>query len=945
MLRDHRLSALFLRVWKARRAQVSRVFPLGIAARLSAALFAVAVLAGIANLLVSQSAVLIRTGSVSSALPVIVPPAPPIPAAPAPISRPAPAPVVHISHALEDDALVAIDRFEWIARRRAESESKEIIAEYVAATAKLRKLSSPKAGRFDDYLNKGAALVRIGDTDRSTRQDYEKRLEAIDEGINTSLDHAWHVFGRVIARQSLMKLHGDADALRQRGQKLNSTDAFGPEQDAALANAETLVAQEIETQRATLSRSQGAEWLDGIKADLDALPALRLEMSQYAGALSLATEEFERSRTTLSMEIKRVVAAKEARSAAAEQGEAGTADAPLPRQSVHAPLPAVTAAALPNTAMPLNTASPVPIPAAAMSPVALPRDSTAVAVLAQSDPRTRTLMAAVTAALVLLIAVICVFTVRSVLLPVKRILRATRRLAQGDPQARVSPGGIRELASLAVAFNDMAARLEVAQRNDRQQQENLEAQVIERTHQLQQLAHTDPLTSLPNRRRLFEILNGAISRAEGSGGSVGVYFIDIDNFKNYNDSLGHVFGDRVLMSVANRVEEITDGKGFVARFGGDEFTVVYEHTGGLDAVRDFGLALVDAFHQLLPVDERELSVSVSVGASASPMHATDAGGLLRAADAALFRAKELGRSQLVVFTSALAETAAVRFATEQGLRRALERGEFELLYQPEIDLATFEMGLVEALLRWRMPDGRLAAPGEFLAIAEQSGLIVDINDWVLRTAVERAADWHRGAWPNARVAVNVTPRQLLDERFTDRVLALLSEFDLPPRCIELELTESVLQTGPGTIAVLRRLQSHGICIALDDFGTGYSSLTSLEQLPLSRIKLDRSLIVNVDTSPRSAAIAKAILELCAGLELEVTVEGIETSEQFAWLLSQRNLYVQGYLLSVPVTAAEIVPLKSSLSEKMHDLLLTVGPGRRSAPFVPALTQQAIMAKG
>jgi EAL domain-containing protein (putative c-di-GMP-specific phosphodiesterase class I) len=211
---------------------------------------------------------------------------------------------------------------------------------------------------------------------------------------------------------------------------------------------------------------------------------------------------------------------------------------------------------------------------------------------------------------------------------------------------------------------------------------------------------------------------------------------------------------------------------------------------------------------------------------------------------------------------------------------------------------------------------------------------------VLRTAVERAAQWHRGSWPNVRVAVNVTPRQLLDERFTDRVLGLLSEFRLPPRCIELELTESVLQTGPGTIAVLRQLQSHGIGIALDDFGTGYSSLTSLEQLPLSRIKLDRSLIVNVDTSPRSAAIAKAILDLCAGLQLEVTVEGIETREQFAWLLGQRNVYVQGYLFSVPVASEEIVRLRSSLSERMKDLLLTAGLMDRPSSR-PALAQDVV----
>ncbi len=267
-----------------------------------------------------------------------------------------------------------------------------------------------------------------------------------------------------------------------------------------------------------------------------------------------------------------------------------------------------------------------------------------------------------------------------------------------------------------------------------------------------------------------------------------------------------------------------------------------------------------------------------------------------------------------------------------GLRQALERGEFELLYQPEVDLATFDMGLVEALLRWRMPRRPPGEAGGVLAVAEQSGLIVDINAWVLRTAMP--ARRGRVAW---RLLARCSscgeyhpPDRSLDERFTDGLLDLLQEYRLPARCIELELTESVLQTGPNTIAALRSLQAHGIGIALDDFGTGYSSLTSLEQLPLSRIKLDRSLIVNIDSSPRSAAIATAILDLCAGLGLEVTVEGIERSEQFAWLLGKRQLYVQGYLISEPRPRDQIMQMKSSLAGRMQDLVLSTRSSRDEA---------------
>ncbi len=252
-----------------------------------------------------------------------------------------------------------------------------------------------------------------------------------------------------------------------------------------------------------------------------------------------------------------------------------------------------------------------------------------------------------------------------------------------------------------------------------------------------------------------------------------------------------------------------------------------------------GEALVRAFQVPLVVHHRDLIVSVSVGASIYPDHERDGEALLRAADAALFHAKALGRSQLALFTPDLLQLASAKFRTEQGLRRAIERGEFELLFQPEVSLERLDTTLVEALIRWRMPDGRHALPGEFLAVAEESGLILEVTDWVLRSAIETAARWHYGAWPEARVAVNVSPRLMLDDRFVDLVLRLLEEFRLPARCIEIELTETVLQTGPATIKTLRVLRSHGVAIALDDFGTGYSSLASLEKLPLTRIKLDR----------------------------------------------------------------------------------------------------------
>jgi EAL domain-containing protein (putative c-di-GMP-specific phosphodiesterase class I) len=243
------------------------------------------------------------------------------------------------------------------------------------------------------------------------------------------------------------------------------------------------------------------------------------------------------------------------------------------------------------------------------------------------------------------------------------------------------------------------------------------------------------------------------------------------------------------------------------------------------------------------------------------------------------------------------------------------------VFQPEIDAATMTPHMVEALIRWRMPDGRIALPGEFLGIAEESGLIMEISDWVLRKSIGTASRWHHGAWPDARIAINLSSRQLLDARFVDRIVSLLHEHRLPARCIEIELTENVLQTGNATIEVLRQLRKHGIAIALDDFGVGYSSIASLEQLPLSRVKLDRALVASIHTSRRSAAIARSLVGLCHNLGLEVTAEGVECIEQFEMLAELKPIYLQGYLLARPVSEFELLNLNALLPDHLASVTL------------------------
>jgi diguanylate cyclase (GGDEF)-like protein len=860
-------------------ASIRRIFPLGITARLAIPFIAIAVLAATANLIARESVSVILWVT-----------------QPATASRTVTA--VRTIDTIPAEALASvIDRFELASQLRAETNSARSAAEYSAALDALRRRSyeylaagPDKTGighAATDYIDHGREVVRVADQRRVARAEHSKLLAAINGRLQTTLDGAWKIFGRVIARQSFIQLRVELDAVRQHSEPIVLGEAVDADELKALTATENAFMSTFANNEISFASAEGVDWVERTLAEFDELIAVRVSLAALNSRYDDAIHRFSQKHAALFAAISAAPPAVPAPSASLEH-DASFAPPAASAQASAATTPNVTETAIRHL-----------------------------------DRHSRNLMAAVTAIVLLLVIALSILTVRSVVKPVRRILQGAGALAAGNVQVQVEGGGIRELDTLAHAFNEMASRIAAAQAASRIHEETLEETVLQRTHELQTLALQDPLTSLPNRRHLSELLNAAIERATREERHIGVYFLDIDNFKNFNDSLGHVFGDRVLMSVANRLEEIADGLGFVARLGGDEFTLVYEDVGSEQAIHETGLHLVQAFQQLLAVDDRDLSVSVSVGASIFPEHGRDAAELLRAADSALFRAKELGRSRLAVFTPELIESAAALFGIEQGLRRAFAHDEFELVYQPEIDLATMEVMLVEALIRWRMPDGRLAKPGEFLAVAEQSGLIAQISKWVLRTAVQAAAQWHHGGWPGARVAINVSPKQLLDPRFSQSLGELLQEFALPAHAIELELTETVIQTGSSTIAALRLLQSQGFGIALDDFGSGYSSLTSLEQLPLSRIKLDRSLIRSIDSSQRSAAIARAIIDLCEGLGLAVTAEGVERPTQLAWLLANRSIYVQGYLLSDAVPFDEVLQRRSMVIPKLQSLILSL----------------------
>jgi diguanylate cyclase (GGDEF)-like protein len=502
-----------------------------------------------------------------------------------------------------------------------------------------------------------------------------------------------------------------------------------------------------------------------------------------------------------------------------------------------------------------------------------------------------------------LLLLVSVLLTISISLPVRRLTAATRRLAGGDRSARAPRGGSREIAELADSFNTMADRIEHAESELRAHQAELERHVAERTRQLHHLAHHDPLTQLANRRTLTARLNTSLTRAGGGQRRLAVLFVDLDNFKSINDTLGHSFGDRVLQHIAGRLRAATRGAALLARLGGDEFTVLLENIESTAQIEEQAARIVAALQQPLNIDGRVLTSGASVGASLYPDHAADAEGLLRAADVALFRAKELGRNRFTLYSPALFDAASQRFRLEQSLRRAVERNELLLMYQPQVSLHSFEAVTQEALLRWRRPDGTIATATEFIQAAEKTGVIHDLSGWILHTAAAAAAGWRAQGWRRANIAINVSPQQFFESDFVEHVARTLEKTGLPPSALEFEITETVFQTGPNTIESLRRLRALGVALALDDFGIGYSSLTSLEKLPITRVKLDRLLIAGVDTNPRSAAIVRSIVALCHGLGLQVVAEGVERTAQLEFLSGCGPIGVQGYLLAHPVEAS------------------------------------------
>ena len=422
---------------------------------------------------------------------------------------------------------------------------------------------------------------------------------------------------------------------------------------------------------------------------------------------------------------------------------------------------------------------------------------------------------------------------------------------------------------------------------------------------IQYLAHYDTLTDLPNRALMRDRLQVYLAQAQRWQYVVAVLFIDLDRFKLVNDTLGHAAGDRLLQEVARRLARSTREGDTVARLGGDEFMVIVPNLNHPQGAATVAQKILHALVQPIPIDGQEVFASASIGVSLFPADAGTADDLIRNADTAMYSAKRMGRNNCQFYTADLNAQMQERLAIEHGLRLAEQRNELHLLYQPKIDLSSRGIIGVEALVRWHHPSLGLISPERFIPIAEETGLIVPIGEWVLRTACEKIRDW-RDQGIELPVAVNLSARQFRQRNLAQTINGILSDTGVPPACLEIEITESdVMENAESAIATLDELKARGINISIDDFGTGYSSLSYLKRFPLDILKIDRSFVRDIAVDSDDAAIVEAIIALARSLDIKVVAEGVESESQVAFLNRSGCDFAQGFLFSPPVRADEI----------------------------------------
>jgi diguanylate cyclase (GGDEF)-like protein len=425
----------------------------------------------------------------------------------------------------------------------------------------------------------------------------------------------------------------------------------------------------------------------------------------------------------------------------------------------------------------------------------------------------------------------------------------------------------------------------------------------------------DSLTNLPNRKSLNERLNYSLSCAVPSNQQLALLLIDLDRFKNINDSLGHVIGDSILHEVAQRLRKFISEDVLVFRVGGDEFAIVLQNMADITEAAKIGQDVIQLLSEPFSIQEHEMFITPSIGISLYPSDGSDEKTLIRSAEAAMYRAKEMGRNNVQFFTSEMSAAITERLTLETSLRKAIEREEFIVYYQPQIDLRTDQIVGVEALVRWNHPELGILSPAKFISLAEETGLIVPIGEWVLHTACLQNKAWQDAGYSKISVSVNLSPRQFEDNELVNKIKRVLDKTGLEAKWLNLEVTEGVIMKDTDeAIITLHQIKSLGAQISLDDFGTGYSSLGYLKKFPIDMLKIDRSFLKDIPSDKTDASITRAIVNLAHSMNLCTVAEGVETEEQLAFLHENHCDHVQGFLISQPVTSERITEvLKSSVT--------------------------------
>lgn len=426
---------------------------------------------------------------------------------------------------------------------------------------------------------------------------------------------------------------------------------------------------------------------------------------------------------------------------------------------------------------------------------------------------------------------------------------------------------------------------------------------------LNYLAHHDPLTGLPNRLLFQDRLEQGVLQAQRRKSMIAVMFLDLDRFKLINDTLGHPIGDELLVAVAERLRRCARETDTIARLGGDEFAVILSSLTREKDVEHVAQKIIQALSSVFCVGGHEVFVTTSIGITFYPGLNNDRSKLLEQADVAMYHAKKHGRNNYQYYTADMNAAAYERLMLETNLRRALEREEFRLYYQPQIDVQSGSVTGVEALIRWQSPELGLVSPGEFIPLLEETGLIVPVGEWVIATACRQMKEWLDAGYPAMTMAVNLSARQFHQADLVERIAQILQELSLPPELLELELTESmVMESVDSAVEILHKLKRMGVKVAIDDFGTGVSSLGYLKHFPIDTLKISHDFVLNLPRDSVDASIASAVINLARNMQLSSVAEGVENSEQMDFLSAQDCERLQGYLFSRPVPAENIAEL-------------------------------------